>query len=44
MHVGLIGAGNMARATARRLAGLERTGVRAAFQDPTDAVVDGGWR
>jgi pyrroline-5-carboxylate reductase len=65
MHVGLIGAGNPARAlerrsgepvlasgigaavrsrgrtTARRLAALERGGVRPAFQEAFDAVV--GW-
>jgi pyrroline-5-carboxylate reductase len=65
MHVGLIGAGNPARAlergsgepvlvsgigaavpspggtTTRRLAALERGGVRPAFQEAFDAVV--GW-
>ena len=30
--------------TARGLAALERAGVRAAFQDATDAVLDSGWR
>jgi pyrroline-5-carboxylate reductase len=65
MHVGLIGAGNLARplesgsrgpvlvsgigaavpspdgTTARRLAALDRGGVRPAFQEAFDAVV--GW-
>jgi pyrroline-5-carboxylate reductase len=30
--------------TARGLAALERAGVRSAFQDALDAVVDGGGR
>jgi pyrroline-5-carboxylate reductase len=41
MRVGLIGAGNMARALARGLAALERGGLRGAFHAALDVVVDG---